>query len=72
MRRTSVSRDHLLRPISGTEAEAAVSRFSGWTYPLVWAAFALLLLVCAGQLYRRRRMERDVYKRQGQRCLRAL
>ena len=24
---------------------------------LVWAAFALLLLVCAGQLYRRRRME---------------
>ena len=57
MRRTSVSRDHLLRPISGTEAEAAVSSFSGWTYPLVWAAFALLLLVCAGQLYRRRRME---------------
>lgn len=56
MRRTSVSRDHLLRPISGTEAEAAVSSFSGWTYPLVWAAFALLL-VCAGQLYRRRRME---------------
>ena len=47
MRRTSVSRDHLLRPISGTEAEAAVSSFSGWTYPLVWAAFALLLLVCA-------------------------
>ena len=31
MRRTSVSRDHLLRPISGTEAEAAVTSFSGWT-----------------------------------------
>lgn len=57
MRRTSVSRDYLLRPISGTGAEVAVNGFSGWTYPLVWAAFALLLLVCAGQLYRRRRME---------------
>ena len=57
MRRTSVSRDYLPRPISGTGAEAAVNAFSGWTYPLVWAAFALLLLVCAGQLYRRRRME---------------
>lgn len=54
MRRTSVSRDYLLRPISGTGAEVAVNGFSGWTYPLVWAAFALLLLVCAGQLYRRR------------------
>ena len=43
--------------ISGTGAEAAVNSFSGWTYPLVWAAFALLLLVCAGQLYRHRRME---------------
>lgn len=57
MRRTSISRDYLPRPISGTGAEAAVNSFSGWTYPLVWAAFALLLLVCAGQLYRRRRME---------------
>ena len=57
MRRTSISNDYLLRPISGTGAEAAVNSFSGWTYPLVWAAFALLLLVCAGQLYRRRRME---------------
>ena len=57
MRRTSVSNDYLVRPISGTGAEAAVNSFSGWTYPLVWAAFALLLLVCAGQLYRRRRME---------------
>ena len=57
MRRTSVSRDYLPRPISGTGAEVAVNGFSGWTYPLVWAAFALLLLVCAGQLYRRRRME---------------
>ena len=57
MRHTSISNDYLLRPISGTGAEAAVNSFSGWTYPLVWAAFALLLLVCAGQLYRRRRME---------------
>ncbi len=57
MRRTSISNDYLVRPISGTGAEAAVNSFSGWTYPLVWAAFALLLLVCAGQLYRRRRME---------------
>lgn len=57
MRRTSISNDYLLRPISGTGAEAAVNSFSGWTYPLVWAAFALLLLVCAGQLYRHRRME---------------
>ena len=57
MRRTSINNDYLLRPISGTGTEAAVNSFSGWTYPLVWAAFALLLLVCAGQLYRRRRME---------------
>lgn len=57
MRRTSVGHADLVRPISGTEAEVAIANFSGWTYPLVWAAFALLLLVCAGQLYRRRRME---------------
>lgn len=57
MRRTSVGHADLVRPISGTGAEVAIANFSGWTYPLVWAAFALLLLVCAGQLYRRRRME---------------
>ena len=57
MRRTSISNDYLLRPISGTGAEAAVNSFSGWTYPLVWAAFALLLLVCAGQLGRGRRQQ---------------
>lgn len=57
MRRTSVGHADLVRPISGTEAEVAIANFSGWIYPLVWAAFALLLLVCAGQLYRRRRME---------------
>ena len=57
MRRTSVGHADLVRPISGTEAEVAIANFSGWTYPLVWATFALLLLVCAGQLYRRRRME---------------
>ena len=57
MRRTSVGHADLVRPISGTEAEVAIANFSGWIYPLVWAVFALLLLVCAGQLYRRRRME---------------
>ena len=57
MRRTSVGHADLVRPISGTGAEVAIANFSGWIYPLVWAAFALLLLVCAGQLYRRRRME---------------
>ena len=57
MRRTSVGHADLVRPISGTGAEVAIANFSGWIYPLVWAVFALLLLVCAGQLYRRRRME---------------
>ena len=57
MRRTSVGHADLVRPISGTEAEVTIANFSGWIYPLVWAVFALLLLVCAGQLYRRRRME---------------
>ena len=58
MRRTSVGH----RPTCCVRSAARRRRppsanFSGWTYPLVWAAFALLLLVCAGQLYRRRRME---------------
>lgn len=57
LRRTSVGHADLVRPISGTGAEVAIANFSGWIYPLVWAVFALLLLVCAGQLYRRRRME---------------
>ena len=45
MRRTSVGHADLVRPISGTGAEVAIANFSGWIYPLVWAAFALLLLV---------------------------
>ena len=49
MRRTSVGHADLVRPISGTGAEVAIANFSGWTYPLVWAAFALLLGVLAGK-----------------------
>lgn len=58
MTHTHINNDFIARPIGGgTNADLAVRNFSGWTNILVWFVFALLLLVCAGQLYRRRRME---------------
>lgn len=55
---THVSNDFIVRATGdGTSVQAAASGFSGWLNILVWFVFALLLLVCAGQLYRRRRME---------------
>ncbi len=58
MTHTHINNDFIARPISGgTDAELAALSFSGWTNILIWFVFALLLLVCAGHLYRRRRME---------------
>lgn len=55
---THVSNDFIVRATeNGAAVQAAASGFSGWLNILVWFVFALLLLVCAGQLYRRRRME---------------
>lgn len=55
---THVSNDFIVRATeNGMAVQAADSGFSGWLNILVWFVFALLLLVCAGQLYRRRRME---------------
>ncbi len=57
MKHTHINNSFLLRTAGDASAEVAVHGFSGWTNILVWFVFALLLLVCAGQLYRRRRME---------------
>lgn len=55
---THVSNDFIVRATeNGMAVQAAASGFSGWLNILVWFVFALLLLVCAGQLYRHRRME---------------
>lgn len=57
MKRTHINNSFVLRPVGDASAEVAIRGFSGWTNILVWFVFALLLLVCAGQLYRHRRME---------------
>ena len=57
MKHTHINNSFVLRTAGDASAEVAVHGFSGWTNILVWFVFALLLLVCAGQLYRRRRME---------------
>ena len=57
MKHTHINNSFLLRTAGDAGAEVAIRGFSGWTNILVWFVFALLLLVCAGQLYRRRRME---------------
>lgn len=57
MKHTHINNSFVLRTAGDAGAEVAVHGFSGWTNILVWFVFALLLLVCAGQLYRRRRME---------------
>lgn len=57
MKHTHINNSFVLRTAGDAGAEVAIRSFSGWTNILVWFMFALLLLVCAGQLYRHRRME---------------